>query len=104
MGPAVLLDESEHQPARIFGVNDSLKVSDKGVIERGENFGLPLKPCQPFRIVREHLRKNLDRHVAIELGVRRTIHLAHPTLTEQGDNLVVTEFVADGKRHVTDLA
>jgi hypothetical protein len=71
-----------------------MNVSDVGMVERDENSGLPLKPCQPFRIAREHLRKNLDRHVEVELCVPCSIHLAYAALAEQGKDFVMTEFIA----------
>ena len=42
--------------------------------------------------------QDLDRDVAPELLVARAIHLAHPTLTEFGDDLVGAEVVSSGKR------
>ena len=70
-------DERQDQPARVFRIHDPVYVSDVGMIERGQNFGFSLEARQSFRIARECCRQNLDRHLAIQFGVFRAIHLAH---------------------------
>jgi hypothetical protein len=46
-------DERKDQRARVFGVRDSVNVSDIGVIERRQNLGFPLD-----RAIRSGSRKN----------------------------------------------
>ena len=41
-----------------------------------------VKPGEPFGIVSERVRQDLDRDIAIELGVARPIDLAHPTFAD----------------------
>ena len=52
----------------------------------------------------ERRGQDFERHVALERGVACAVHLAHAALAEQGEDFVVTEFVAYGKRHMSDLA
>jgi hypothetical protein len=58
------------------------------VVERGEHFGLPLKPCQSFRIAREHLQKNLNSHIAVQLSVFGAIRLILTKLTRSGSGSI----------------
>ena len=46
----------------------------------------------------------LDRDIAVQSGIARTIYLPHPALAEQGDDLVVTEFYAGSEGHLGDKA
>ncbi len=95
-------DECQHQSAGVFGVHDSVNVSDIGVIERGENFGFPLEARHAFGIAQERRGQNFERHFTLERCVACAVDLAHPALAEQGENFVVAEFVAYGKRHTPD--
>jgi len=45
--------------------------------------------------------ENFQRHVAAELGVTRTIHLAHSARAQQRENLVWSYFGARGQWHGT---
>ena len=83
MGPADLLDESEHQPARVFRVNDSVYVSDIGVIERRQHLGFPLKAGHAFGIAEERRGQDFKSHVTLERSVARAVHLAPAVLAEQ---------------------
>ena len=47
------------------------------MIERGEHLRFALEPREPSGIARERLRQDLDRDLAIELGVARAVDLAH---------------------------
>ena len=66
-------------------------VPDVGMVQRGENFGLTLKPGETIRIVREGLRQHLERHVPVELRISRSIYLAHAAFADLGGDLVGTE-------------
>jgi hypothetical protein len=52
----------------------------------------------------EHRGQDFKNHVTLERGVACTVHLSHSALAKQREDFVVTEFVADGKRHVLDSA
>ncbi len=65
------------------------------MLEAGEQSCLALEARHPLGIAR-HLRgQHLDRDVAAELGVARTIDLAHPAFAEGAEDLVMAESLAD---------
>ena len=55
---------------------------DVWVLDRGKDLRFALEACEPFRIVRECGRQNLDRDVAIEIRVVCPIDLAHAARTQ----------------------
>ena len=59
-----------------FGFFQPVDGADVGMVERGEHLGFTLEPGQSIWIVGERLRQDLQRHVAVELGVSGSIHLA----------------------------
>jgi hypothetical protein len=61
------------------------------MIQRREHLGFALEPGKPFRVLRDRVRKHLDCHLAIELGVFGPIDLAHPACTERREDLLRTE-------------
>ena len=70
------------------------------MVQAGEDLGLPLEPSQPIRISGKRLRQDLQRDIAVELRIRRTLHFAHPARAEFGANRVMPEPCADAnKRH-----
>src|SRR5512138_773607 len=48
-----------------------------GMVECGECLRLALEAREPFGIVREHVRQNLQRDVPFQLRIARAINLAH---------------------------
>ena len=42
----------------------------------------------PLRIVRDRLRKNLQRDITAELRIARAIDFAHPALSDERDDFV----------------
>jgi hypothetical protein len=64
---------------------------DVRVIERGEHLRFALEPCESNRISCEGLRQNLERDVAIEHFIARTIDVAHPTRPDELENLIDTD-------------
>ena len=53
------------------------------MIERGKDLRLALESRHALAILRECFGQNLQRHVAIELGVARAPHLSHPARPER---------------------
>jgi hypothetical protein len=51
---------------------------DTRVVEGGEHLRFPLEAREALGVTRHFGRQHLDRNVAIELGVLRAVHLAHP--------------------------
>ncbi len=71
--------------AKAAGVVD---LRDVGVVERRERLGFARKPHQPIGIGREALGQHLQRDVAIELAVARTIDLSHAAFAELRHDLI----------------
>ena len=70
---------------------DAVEVRDIRMIERGENFGLSLKAGKPFRVAGDVRWKQLQRDLPLQHGVGRSVDLAHPAGSEQGDDFIRTE-------------
>ena len=47
-----------------------MDLRDVGVVQRGEDFGLTLEPCQALRVGGERLGEDLERYLAVELRIR----------------------------------
>jgi hypothetical protein len=77
------VNELHDQKARSFhraaGV---VKRADVRMVERRDRRGLPFEPLA------EPLRGNLDRNIPLQLRIPRTIHVAHPTRTDEGKYFV----------------
>src|SRR5262245_11400751 len=63
------------------------------MVERGECARLPLEAGEALGIRRERRRQHLDRDVAVEPAIPRSIHLAHRAGTERSDDAVGTDDV-----------
>ena len=59
------------------------------VIERSQQFGIPLKPGQSLGIGGKLLGQDFQRHVPVQLGIGGTVDLAHPTLAYQFQDFVM---------------
>ena len=57
------------------------------------------KPGEAIRVRREGAREDLQRDLAVELGVGRLPDLSHPALAEKGGDVVVVEVGAGGQGH-----
>ena len=67
--------------------------------QRRDRFRLALEARQRIGIVRDGLRQDLDRDVAVELPVPRLVHLAHAARAERRQDLVGAEFRAGRETH-----
>ncbi len=76
-----------------------MDLRDVGVVQRGEDFSFSLEPCQPLRVSRECCWEDLERHLALELRISRLIDLPHPTLADEGGDVVMAEAGADFEGH-----
>ena len=64
------------------GVFESVDRSDVRVVERGEHMRFALEPREALRVVREGGQQDLDRDLAMQLRIARTIHRTHSAFTE----------------------
>jgi hypothetical protein len=69
------------------------------MVQRGQRPGLAPEPREPFRVGRELVGQDLEGDLAIELGIARATHLAHPPDPDQGANLARTDARAWYQRH-----
>jgi hypothetical protein len=54
------------------------------MVQRGEGTSFAIEACAPLLVNQPDGRQDLDRHIATEAAVMRSIHLAHPSGAEQG--------------------
>ena len=73
------------------------------MIERSERLRFALEPCQAVRISAKSIGQDFERDVAIELGIVRTIDLAHAAGTEQGRDRVDANLPAHGESSAARL-
>ena len=81
-------------PLRFFEAVDR---GDVGMIQRRERLRFAREPREPIGIVRERVRQDLDRDVAIQLRVARAIHLAHAAFADLRGDFVDAEARAGGR-------
>ena len=72
---------------------------DFRMVQRGEDLRFALEAGKPVGIVREQLGQHLQRDVAIEPRVPRSVHLPHPAGTHDGNNLVRADPRAGSEVH-----
>ncbi len=85
------VDQLHDQEAHPVGFLKIVDRGNPGVVERGERLGLAFEPRQARRVRGELPGQDLDRHVALELGVARAVDLAHPTRTDGLDHAVMQQ-------------
>ena len=93
------LDEFEHQCPSVISLFDAVDLRDVGVVEAGEDLRFPLEPGKAIRVLGEGVGEDLQRHLAVELGVSRLPDLAHATLAEQSGDVVMSDAGVDGQGH-----
>ena len=69
------------------------------MVEAGEDLRLPLEPREPIWVLSEGVRQDLQRDLAVELGVGGLVDLSHAALTDEGRDLVVAERCARTQSH-----
>ena len=82
------LDELEDDVRDVALVPDIVDGHDRRVLDRSGGARLVLEQPEPLGVARRLEIEELDRDVAAEAGVARTVHLGHPADTEGGEELV----------------
>ncbi len=77
IGKRRALDQFEHERMRRAAVFKAIDGGDVWMAERGEHLRFSPKSRQPVGIGSERVGQDLQRDVAIELGVASAIHLPH---------------------------
>ena len=89
----------QHQRTGAVAFFKAMNGGDVRVVQAGKHLRFSLKPSQAIRISGKGLGQDLERHLAIQLGISGLIDLAHATLADEGGHVVVAESGADGKGH-----
>ena len=87
--------ELEHEHALGAVALDAVNGGDVRVVQRGEEFGLALETGEALGIGGEAFGKHLERHVAAELRVARTIDFAHAAFAQVAGDFVMCNGTAD---------
>ncbi len=61
------------------------------MVQAGEDLGLTLEPSQAIRISCKRLGQDLERHLAVQLGIGGLIDLPHAPLADEGGDVVMAE-------------
>src|SRR5438067_546640 len=73
---------------------DLMNGDDVGMIQGGSGLGLLDKALHSIRVSSNVSGQHLQRNLAIEFGVLRQIHLAHPALADLRADLIAAESCA----------
>ena len=68
-------DEFQHQCLGAVLLFEAMDARDAGVIEAGEHLRLPLEPRQAVGVAGKRLGQDLERDLAVELGVGGLVDL-----------------------------
>ena len=91
------LHDERHDAVALFQAVD---VRNVRVVQRREDFCLAVKASEAFGVRCERVGQDLDGDLPLQLGVRRSIHLAHSAHADLGGDFVRAEASAWGERHV----
>ena len=72
---------------------------DVRMIQVGENLGFELEPVEAIWIVCERLGEDLNRDLAVQLGIGGLIDLSHAPLADEGGHVVMADSGADCEGH-----
>ena len=92
-------DQLQYQRPSTAAFFDTVDLRDVRMIETGEDLRLALEPSKSIRIFGKRLGQDLQRHLAVELGIGGLPHLTHPTFTNLGGDCAMAESCADAERH-----
>ncbi len=95
VGQRLALDEFHHQGA----ILDSVDLRDVRVVERSEHLRLALEARQALRVGSKEVGQDLDRDLAVQARVARSIHLTHAARAQRADDFVGADPRAWGQRH-----
>src|SRR5262249_56794518 len=74
---------------------DAIDVSDIGMVERSQHLRLTLKTNHAAGIASERFGKHLQRHIALQLHVTRTIDLTHAAGADRRGDFIRAEMGSD---------
>ena len=97
---SVAFGKFHDQKVRPFHLPDFVDGGDVGVIECRQDLRLTLETRQPFGVLCEGVRQDLDGDLAAQLGVFRPVHRSHPAFAEKAGDLEVRESLADQRPRI----
>ena len=92
-------NQLQHQRTGALRLFQAVNLGDVRMVQAGKNLRFALEPCEPIRISRKRLGQNLERHLAVQLGIGGLIDLSHPALADEGGDVVMAQSGADVDRH-----
>jgi hypothetical protein len=98
LGERLAFDQFEDECVGLPAVLEPINRRNVWVVERRQHLRLAREACDALGIEGNWVGDDLQRDVAIQLGIARAIHLAHAAGAEGGDNLIRAESGAGGER------
>jgi hypothetical protein len=99
LGERPSFDELENEGRHSVRMLRPVNRGDVRMVERCENVGLPLESLLPQLVVGEEIGEDLDRDLALQLGVLGAVHLAHPAGSEGAEDPVRAQSGPRSERH-----
>jgi hypothetical protein len=93
------VDELHRERRRALAALQPIDVGDVGVAQGRESLGFLLEARHAGRVARERSGQHLERDIAPELHIARTIHLAHTARANQGGDFVGAKTRTGSNRH-----
>ena len=93
------LDVFEDQGGGVAFVFEAVDRRDVRVVQRRQHLRFPLEAGQPLGVVDEGVGEDLQRDIAVELGVAGLVHLAHAAYPELFADNVLPEPGTRRQRH-----
>ena len=100
IGQGLAVNQFEHQRPNTAGILEAMNGRDVRVIQAGQQLRFPLETRQAIGILRKEIGEDLQGDVASQSRVARAIDLAHPTCTDERDDLERAEARAGDEGHV----
>jgi hypothetical protein len=92
------LEQLTDQVRSAFVRADVVEIEDVRVIQRAGRAGFLLEALEPMGILRDLLGQDLDRNLATETAVSRSVDLTHPPGPERPEDLIAAEACSGRKR------
>ena len=93
------LDEFHYERESSVRLLEAVDVCDVRMVQGGEEFGFALESGQAPGVGADGLGQDLDCDLALEIGIRGAIDLAHPAGAEGGDDFIRAEARAGSQSH-----
>ena len=95
IGQRRAFDQLHHQRRGAASPLETVDGGDVRVVERREDLGFAPEAREPIGISGHRLGQDLDRHVALQVGVGGAVDLTHSASAELGEDLVGTYSLPD---------